>query len=195
MIPEPAGMDPRRHEVVAEGVHFGDRRHLGSIAVIKLIDPLGQGRAAGRFHGEESNIFAVSLVSGKGEGNTGKVGTAAVAADDDIRIGVDKRQLLFCLDTDYRLVQTDMIEHAAESVTGILMGGGILNRFTDGDAERAVAVRKLCQDGTAGICLVRWRRDNIRSPKLHHALAVRLLVERNLDHVYRTCQTEHLAGK
>ena len=118
-----------------------------------------------------------------------------MAADDNIRIGAHQRQLLFCLDADNRLVETDMVEHAAERIAGILMGGGILDRFADGDTEGAVAVRELCQDSTTGIGLVGRRRDNIRSPELHHTLAVRLLVEGDLDHVDRTGQPEHLAGK
>ena len=178
MVAQAAGVDPRRHEVVAEGEHLRHRRHFGGVAVVEGVDPPRQGRAARRLQGHDPDVLTVGLVGDEGEGDPGEIGAAAVAADDHVRIVADQGELLLGLQADHRLVQADMVEDAAQGVAGVLTGGGVLHRFADGDPERAVALGVLFQDRAAGVRLVRRRGDDVGPPQLHHALAVRLLVDR-----------------
>ena len=195
VIAQTAGMDAGGHEVVAQGVHHRDRRHLGGIAVIEGIDPLGQGRARSRFHRHAAHFFAVGPVGDEREGQSGEVGAAAAAGDHHVRIIPGDLHLGLGLLADHGLVQTDMIQHAAEGIVGVGMAGGIFNRLRDGDSQAAEAIRIMGQDRAAGIGEFGRRRDHLRPPQLHHALAVRLLAAGNLDHIDGAFQTEHGTGQ
>ena len=109
MVTQPAGMDAGRHKVVAEGIHHGNRRYLGGIAVIKGINPFCQSRAGGRFNGNTTHLFAGGPISNKGESQSGKVGTATAAGNNHIRIVSGNFHLLLCFLTDDGLMQADMV--------------------------------------------------------------------------------------
>lgn len=91
-------MDPRRHEVVAEEfIHLGNRGHLAGVAVVEAVDPLGEGRTAGRLHGP-SDVLAGRL-----------------------KLGSIPRRLLLPLDSGPMIVQlqANVVQHAPRSVAGI----------------------------------------------------------------------------
>src|SRR5208283_2514088 len=86
VIAEASGMNARGHEIVAQGVHHQKWRQSGCIAEVIPELSLGQGRAGARLNGDGSQLFAVDLISQKGEGDSAEVGPSSAAADDDIRI-------------------------------------------------------------------------------------------------------------
>ncbi len=118
MITQTAGMNTGWHEVMAEGIHFRDRRHLRRITIIESINTLGQGRATCRFYRQKTDIFAVCFIGDKGEGNARKVGTTAMATDDHIGVITGNLELLLRFEANNRLMHADMIQHAAQSSNG-----------------------------------------------------------------------------
>ena len=56
-------------------------------------------------------MFSRHFIPGKGEADSGEVGSAADAADDDIRVFIHHGKLLPALKADHRLVEADMVEH------------------------------------------------------------------------------------
>ena len=134
------------------------------------------------------------LVGDEREGDAGEVGAAAVAADDDVGVVARELELLLRLEADHRLVQADVVQHAAERVAGVLVRGRVLDRLGDGDAERALAVRDPREDAAAGVVRVEGDGEHLRAPELHHRLAVGLLLERDLHHVDGALEPEHLAA-
>ena len=58
---------------MTEGIHFRDRRHLRRITIIEGVNPLGQSRAACRFHRQKTDILAVGFIGDKREGDSRKV--------------------------------------------------------------------------------------------------------------------------
>ncbi len=179
---------------MAKGIHLGDRRHLGSIPVVKIINALGQGRAGSRLNRQNPNIFTICLIRHKRESDPREVGTTTVTTDHHVGVVAGDLHLLLGLKTNHGLVHTDMVKHAPQRITGILMGGSIFNRLTDRDPQGARAVRIKLKDGTPGVGLVRWGRKDIGTPQLHHALAIRFLPVGDLDHVNGTFETEVLTG-
>ena len=59
----------------------------------------------------------------------------------DIRLLAGQRHLLLRFHADHALVQADVVQYAAKRVVGVVMRGGVLDGFADGDAETAGAVR------------------------------------------------------
>ena len=195
VVAQPAGMDAGRHEVVPQSVHHGNGRHLGGISVVKGIDPFGQGRAGGRFHGHAAHILAGGPVGDKGKGQPGEVGATAAAGDDHVRVVAGDLHLLPGLLADHGLMQADVVEHAPQGVVGVAMGGGVLHRLGDGHSQRARAFRVVGQDGAPRIGEFRGGGDDLGAPQLHHALAVGLLGAGDLDHVDRALKAEQGAGQ
>src|SRR6266851_523467 len=60
VVAEAAGMDRRGDEGVAEGEHLDEGRRLGGVAEVVRAGPLGEGRARGRFDGDEPDVPATS---------------------------------------------------------------------------------------------------------------------------------------
>ena len=52
---------------------------------------------------------------------------------------------------DHGLVQHHVIEHAAQRVVGVVVGGRVLDRFADRDPEAARRIGRGGQDAAAGL--------------------------------------------
>ena len=104
-------------------------------------------------------------------------------ANYDIRISFRHLHLYLGFLTDNGLVHQHMVEHAAQSVLRIFTLGRVLDRFADGDAEAAGAVRSFGQDRATGVGIRTRTGDAVCAVGLHHRLAVRLLLEADRDHV------------
>ena len=74
-------------------------------------------RGAGvRLAGNELDVPAFEFVAEEGEGEAGEVAAAADAAEDHVGKIADELELLLRLQADHRLVQQDVVEHAAQGV-------------------------------------------------------------------------------
>jgi len=193
VITQAAGMDRRRHEVMAEGVHLHQRRVAGDIAEVIGIDTLGQARAGTRLGRHQAHLLARRFIGEEGEGGAGEVGAAAAAGEHHVGIVTDLLELLLGFQADHRLVQADVVEHGAEAVIGVLARGRFFHRFGDGKAKRTGIVRIRRQRGATRVGHVGGRSEDFRSPGLHHRAAEGLLVVAHLHHVDAHFDAEHLA--
>src|SRR5512136_1174783 len=109
MVTEASGMDGRRDEVVAEREHLQKRGQSGNVAKVIGIEPLGKRRARGWFDADQVDVLVLSghLVPREREGYPGKVRSPANAADNNVRVIVDHRELFPAFLADDRLVETD----------------------------------------------------------------------------------------
>ena len=134
VVAEPAGVDGRRHEVVAERVHRQQRRHAGGVAEVVVEAALGERRARRRLDRHEPHVRVLD----ERQGDAAEVRAAAARRDDDVGARLaGQRQLLLRLQADHRLVQQHVVEHRAERVVGVVAAGGVAHGVGDGDAERA----------------------------------------------------------
>ena len=199
MVAQAAGVNARRHEIVAERVHLHDRRVAGRIAVVVGIDALGQRRAGGRFDRHHAQILrlriAGRLVGQEREGDAAEVGAAAAGRENHVGVLANFGQLLLRFQADDGLMQQHVVKHGSQCVIRVGAAGRLFHRLGDGQAERALIVRVLGQRIAPGIRHVARAGKNFRTPGLHHRAAERLLVVADLDHVNAYGDAEHLAGK
>ena len=131
-----------------------------------------------------------------GNAKPGEVAAAAHAADDHVGKVPGQLQLLLRLQADDRLVQHDVVQHAAERVLGVVAGDGRLDRLADGDAQAAGAIR----DPAARICRPALVSSeglgvDLGAPDVHHRAAVGLLLVADLDHEDLALHVEQRAGE
>ena len=62
---------------------------------------------------------------------------------------------------DDRLVQQDVVEHAAERVRGVVAGRGVLDGLRDGDAQAARRIRICLEDRAAGLGVLGRARQRL----------------------------------
>ena len=172
------------------------RRQMPGVAEVEGVAAARHRRAGRRLDRDDPHVALVAqLLAEEREGDAGEVRAAAGAADDDVRVGVGRLHLLDRLLADHRLVQQDVIEHAAQRVFGVVALGGDLDRLGDGDAEAAGRIRILRQDGAAGVGLVARAGDAGRAVGLHQRPAIGLLIVRDPDHVDLDLEAEQRAGE
>ena len=106
VVAEPAGVDRRRHEVVAERVHRHQRRHPDRVAEVVAVLAARQRRAGGRLGREEAHLRAAAQDGAdERERQPGEVRAAADAADDHVGLLAGHLHLLDRLLPDHGLVQ------------------------------------------------------------------------------------------
>jgi hypothetical protein len=114
-------------------------------------------------------------------------------AEDHVRVEADLVELLLGFQADHGLVQQHVVEHRAQGVAGIGVGGRLLDRsemarpsepWQFGSAASAARPALVSLLGLA----------NTGAPGLHHRAAERLLLVADLDHEDAHRQAEHLAG-
>ena len=117
----------------------------GLVAEVVLEAALGQRRARRRLHRHQAGAGAAGgsgAIRYERQRQASQVRTAAAGADDHVGQALaGLLQLLLGLQADDRLVQQHVVEHRAEGVVGVGVGGGVLHRLADGDAERPAACR------------------------------------------------------
>ncbi len=145
-------MEAGRDEGRAERVHLHQRREVRGVAEVVGVLALGQRRAGRGLDRDDAALAAAAqLQAEEREGEAGEVRAAAGAADDDVGIVARHLELLDRFLADDGLVQQHVVEHRAERIFHRRVLGGHLDRFRNGDAERARTVRVLGQDGAAGL--------------------------------------------
>ena len=117
VVAQAAGVDARRHEGVAQGVHQDQGGEAGGVPEVVGVGPLGQGGAGSGLHRHEADVLALELVRHEGEAEAGEVAAAADAADEHVRLLPGQGQLLFGLQPDDGLVQHDVVEDAPQGST------------------------------------------------------------------------------
>jgi hypothetical protein len=195
MIAQAAGVDARRHEVVAQRVHLHERGQSNRIAEIVGILALGKRRAGCRLDRDQAHFLADGLVGEKRKRDAAEVGTAATGGQHDVGILTDFFELFFGFQPDHGLMQQHVIEHGTETVIRVFARSRFLDRLGDGDAERARAVGVGRENLAPGLGLVAGAGEDFRPPRLHHGTAERLLLVADLHHVYPHLDAEHLSGE
>ena len=185
----------RGDEAAAERVHLGQRADLAGVAEIVGKFSAREARAGGGLDGDELIVaLAAQLFAHERGDEAAEVAAAAGAADDDVRhdtVFVERR---FGLQTDDRLVQQHLIEHAAEHVAVAGSRGGDLDSLADRAAERAGRAGVLGEDAPADLRLRGRARRHGRAVGAHHLAAEGLLLIRALDHVDFAVETQIGAG-
>ena len=144
VVAQPAGVDRLGDEAVAERVHLQQRRHAGGVAEVVAVLALGQARAGRRLDAADRRVHPPGeLLAQEREREPAEVRAAAGAADEQVGRLADLGQLQQRLLADDRLVHQHVVEHAAERVARVRVGGGDGDGLGDGDAEAAVVVRVL----------------------------------------------------
>ena len=95
---------------------------------------------------------------------------------------------------DDRLVEHDVVEHAAEGVVRVVSRSRHFHRLADGQPQAARGLGIYGQHGAAGVGGVGRARHAGGPPYLHHALAVRFLPEGDPHHVDEALHPEHGGG-
>ena len=143
-------MDGLRDEVGTQGVHLDDGRHLARVAEVVGVHPTSQAGRRFRLDGDDPMGRALPEVpTQKREGKPREVGTAARAADDDVRRLAGHGHLLHRFLADDGLMEKDVVEHGPQRVLGVVAGGGVLHRLADGHPERSRTVGSLRQHAAA----------------------------------------------
>ena len=180
-----------RHEFTAERIHFCKRRDLCAVAEIIGIFSAGDRRAAGGFDPDEADVvFALQPFSHEGRDESAEIGSAAHAADDDVRLNAVLIEGDFTLQTDDRLVQEHVIEHGAEHITAIGRIDGLFHRFRNGTAERPARAGEFFEDLAARFRRVGRGRDDVRAVSADDFPSVGLLLIRALHHIYVEVEIE-----
>ena len=159
VIAQPAGMDARRHEAVPQRIHLHQRRELGRVAEIVAILAAAHGGARMRFAGDKADLAARELVAQEGEASPAKLLPPPTQPITTSGIVLGQFHLLLRLQADDRLVQQDVVQHAAQRIPGAFLADGRLDRLADGDAQAARAIGVVFQDlpGRIGFPSKGWR--------------------------------------
>jgi hypothetical protein len=130
MVAQATCVDAGRHEVVAERVHQHLRRHSGLVTEVVAVLAGGERRAGLRLDRDEARVaLPVELALVVRERESGEVRPAADAGDDHIGLGLCHLHLQDGLLADDRLVQADVVEHAAEAVVAVIAHSSIFDRL------------------------------------------------------------------
>jgi hypothetical protein len=129
VIAQPAGVDRRRDEAVAERVHRHERRQARRVAEVVGVDALRERRAGRGLGRDEAGTGAAGaqLAPQPRERQAAEVRAAADAADDDVGLLAGQLHLGDRLLADDRLVQQDVVEHRPERVVGVRILRGDLD--------------------------------------------------------------------
>src|SRR5439155_12984819 len=104
VVAQPSSVNRLGDEVVAQGVHLDERRHLGRVAEVVAVDALRQGRRGLGLGRDDPGLWtATQATPEEREGEPGEVRAAAGAADDDVGLLAREGHLLDGLLADHRL--------------------------------------------------------------------------------------------
>src|ERR1035437_10236195 len=193
VIAQPAGVNSGRHKIVAQGVHLDQRRQFGGIAAVVGEAALGEAGTGGRLHGDDPGALARQPVQDVGQGEPGEIAAAAEAADQHLGFLARLLHLQLGFLADHGLVEHHVIQHAAQRVIGVVVGGRILDRLADGDPQAARRIGRRRQHSAAGMGMVARAGENFGAPDVHHHAAVWLLVVTAPHHVHGAFHAEKLA--
>ena len=195
VVAQAAGVVRRGDEAAAERVHLGQRADLTGVAEVVGEPAAREARAGGGLDGDEPIVaLAAQFLTHEWGDEATEVAAAAGAADNNIRHNAVFVKGRFRLQTDDRLVQQHLIEHAAEHVAVAGGRGGDLDGLADRAAERSGRVRVLLKNFPADVCRVGRRRRDARAVGAHDLAAEGLLLVGALDHEDLAVESQVSAG-
>ena len=138
MVAQAAGVVGRGDEAAAQRVHLRQRADHAGVAEVVGEFAAGEAGAGGRLHGDDAVIrLAPELFAHERRDQAAQIGAAAGAADDDVGLDAVLVQRCLGLQTDHRLMQQHLVEHAAQHVAIARRGGGLFHGLGDGAAQAA----------------------------------------------------------
>ena len=195
VVAKPSCVDGRGHEVVAQGVHLEEGGHAGHVSEVVGEGPLGEGGTGLGFHCHQAHIPSRGLIGEEGQGDASQIRTSSAAADDHVGILPHLGQLFLGLQTDYRLMEEDMVQDGAQGVMGVVVGDGVLHGLADGQTQGSGVAGVLFQDGPACLGLVTGTGIDGASPGFHHGSSIGLLIVTHPHHIYGALQAKESGGK
>src|SRR3954462_14699791 len=109
-------MNARRNEIMAESIHFQQRRKLRHITKIIGVRAFGQCWASGGFGGNNSQGSTCQLARHERKGKTTEVTATSTAGDQYVRSLASQAKLLNSFQADDRLMEKDMVKDASQCV-------------------------------------------------------------------------------
>ena len=196
VVPETARVDGVRDEVLAQRVHLHERGQSRHVAVVVSELALGHGRAGGRFDGHDPRLRPGQVLADERERQTGEVGAAPGAPEDEVGRGLPEHLELFeGLLADDRLVQAHVVEDGTQGVAGLGVARRHLDRLRHRHTQRTGGVGVLGEEGPARLGQVGGARVDGRAEGLHEHPAVRLGLEGRLDLPDLHLDAEGLTGE
>ena len=185
VVAQSAGVIGRGDKAAAECVHAHERRGFARVAEIVDVLAARHRRAGSRLDGDKTRVrLAVELVRHKRRDKSAEVAAAACAADYDVGTNVVLVHCGLAFESDYRLVEKNVVEHRAQNVAALVAVQRDLDSFGNSAAQRAARARVFGEDFPAHFGGVRRRGYHVRAVGFHHGFAVGLLLTADFDHVH-----------
>ena len=190
-----AGVVRRGDEGAAERVHLRQRADHARVAEVIGEPAAREARAALGLHGDDAVVrLAAQLFAHERGDQTTEIRAAAGAADDHIGLHAVFVERGLRLQTDDRLVQQHLIEHAAEHVAVAGVRYRDLHGLRDRAAERAGRAGELLEDLAPDVRRIGRGGRHLRAVGAHHLAAERLLLIGALDHEHLQIESQIGAG-
>ena len=188
-------MDIRWLERVTQRVHRHHWSHTCCIAIVILELTASELWTRGRLNSHYTGLLTLAqIATDKWEADTSEVGATAEATDNNIRLVARHLHLTNSLLADDGLVQQNVVHHTTQTVTGaVTVLQSTLHSLRNGNTQISRTIRICRQNIATALGCCAWRRDNIRTPRIHQQLAVRLLLTAHLHHIYSQIEVEILA--
>ncbi len=175
-------------------MHLDQRRKLGRVAVVVgvfTLRHLGTGRW---LHRHETRLPPLAQpLPQEGKGDAAEVTAAADATNDHVRIGARGLHLLQRLLPDDRLLDEDVVEHAAQRVLGLRVLHRQLHRLTDGDTQAAGRIRIGGKNGPPRLRIRTGTGRHLGPKGLHEHPPVGLLLVAHPHHIDPDVDSEESA--
>src|SRR5262249_48308770 len=113
VVAQAARVDAGRNEIVTEGIHLDQRGKLRGVPEIVSETALSETGAGGRFDRQNAWAFARQAIENVGQCEASEIAAAAKAPDYDLGLFARFSHLELGLLPNHRLVQHDVIQHAA----------------------------------------------------------------------------------
>ena len=170
---------------MTESVHRHHRCQTCCITEVVLKLTACQFRTRCGLNGNNASLLSLAdIATNEGETDTCEVRATTEATDNNIGLVASHLHLLDTLLADNGLVQQYVVHHTTQAITSILaVLQSTLHSLRDSHTEITAAIGILGQHLATEVCSIARRRDNVRTPRIHQQLTVRLLLAANLNHI------------
>ena len=184
-----------RNEAAAERVHLRERADSAGVAEVVRELAAREARAGRRFDRDDAVVgFAAEFFAHERGDQAAEVGTAAGAADDDVRLDAVLTERGLRFQADDALMQQDLRKDGSEYIAVAFVRDGRFHGLGDRAAETARGAGELRKDAASGLGRFRRRRRDGRAVGAHDLAAERLLFVGALHHVDVAVEAEERAG-
>eukprot|EP00906_Rhabdomonas_costata_P035760 RCo050234 len=182
VVPQPSGVLRAREEAVAQSVGLHQWSETGRVTEVVREFAAGDGGAGLGLHRDDPHRLGGLLsqhLPDERKGQAGEVGASTYAGNNDVGVLASHGHLLNGLLADHRLVQHDVVQHAAQAVLSLGVLRGDLHGLGDGNAQAPVTVGLLRANLAATLRAFRGTAEHLGTEALHVGLAVGLLQVRS----------------